>query len=268
VHHCNYPQFEESMYNEELAVDMDLVGDVVSRVLSIREKEQIRVRQPLPRLIAVMAEKDVHRLKRFESHILEELNIKSLLLVDSLDEYISYTVKLNFKKVGPKLGGDVKSAAKLLAGTSAKEVAHSVAQGKNVVLGTGDEKWTLEPEDIIIEKSFDEGLLVDENKPVLIVDTNVTEELLREGLARDVVRHIQQMRKDTGLEIQDHITTRWVTDGETIAAAIREHQDYIRRETLCAEMTGTEFLDRQVSEYVKEIKIGDAKICLEVLKAG
>ena len=269
VHHCNYPQFEQSLYDKKAAAEMDTVASVVSRALSVREREQIRVRQPLPRLIIHQWRTDKKNrevLKRFESHILEELNIKKLELVDSLDKYVIYIIKPNFKTLGPKLGGDMKSVAKLLEEASAKKVAKCVAEGKKVVLGAGGKRWELEPEDVIVEKSLGDNLVVnDDVEPVLVVDTEITQDLLQEGLARDIVRHIQQIRKESELEIQDHIKVRFESGDADIRAAISKHRDYICQETLCNDITESDAIEEAKA---KKVKIGGGSVKLAVAKVG
>ncbi len=266
VHHCDYPQFDESLYDEALAGQMDLVADVVSRVLSIREARQIRVRQPLSRLIGAVNDHSHRVLKRFESHILEELNIKQLQLVSSLEEYVTYTVKCNYKTIGPKFGADVKTVTKLLAKQSPESIARTVADGKDVILQTDGKSWQLQPEDIIVERSFPENLVIsDHAEPALLLDIEITEPLRREGLARDVVRHIQQIRKEIGLQIQDHITVNFKTKDETVNRAIEEHHDYICRETLCNKIGPSK---DPLLEHAKDIKIGGALLSLIVTKAS
>jgi len=266
VHHCDYPQFEDALYNKKLASDMDMVADVVSRTLSIREAKQIRVRQPLQKLMVVVNSESRDVLEKFKSHILEELNVKQLELIDSLDEYVSYEIKPNGETLGPKFGSDVKTITKLLARQSSKKSAQILADGKNVVLKGDEKQWELTPEDIIVVQNFAENLAVsDTAKPVLIVDTEITEELLKEGFARDIVRHVQQIRKEIGLEIQDHIKLCFESDRDDIRAAINEHKMYICQETLCERIE-----DSKTGEYAdfKEVKIGGAKVKLGVIKAS
>ena len=266
VHHCDYPQFDKSLYNEKLAGDMDMVADVVSRTLSIREAKQIRVRQPLLRLIAVVNNESRKVLKSFESHILEELNIKKLELVDNLDEYVSYEVKPNVKTIGPKFGKNMKTITSLLTERPARETALSVAKGESLVLEKNGNQWELAPEDVIVVQNFAENLVVSEAvEPVLIVDTEITEELQQEGFARDIVRHVQQIRKEIGLEIQDHIKLCFESSGESIQAVINGYGTHICQETLCDEIKE---LDAMETTSFKEVKIGGATVKLGVTKAG
>jgi len=266
VHHCDYPEVDESVYDEKLAADMDMVADVVSRVLSIREGKQIRVRQPLRRLIVAVNDESRKVVKNFESHILEEVNIKKLTLVDSLDEYVRYEVKPNAKSVGPKFGKEMRTIVELLAKESSKEVAQSVGRGESIVLKKDAKKWELTAEDVVVAQKLAENLVVNDGvEPVLIVDTAITDELRQEGFARDIVRHIQQIRKEIGLEIQDRISLWFESSQESVQAAINEHRKYICQETLCDEI---EQLCASEATDFKEVKIGGGTVKLVVAKVG
>ena len=263
IHHCEYPQFDQALYNEKLADDMDMIADVVSRTLSIRKAQQIRVRQPLQRLIVIVDDNAKNVLNRYKSHILEELNVKTLDLTDSLDEYLSYTIKPNFKTLGPKFGKDANTVAKLLAEKPARQIALTVAGGKDVTLQTEDNQYQLQPQDILVEKNFAENIIVSDNaEPPLALDIEITEQLHQEGLARDIVRHIQQLRKEIGLEIQDHITVNYHSEDKTINIAVDKHSDYICGETLCNKISTT----GNITD-AKEVKIASALVSLLVTKA-
>ncbi len=265
VHHCEYPQVEESLYDEKLAADMDMVADVVSRTLSIRESKQIRVRQPLPRLIVVVNEDSRKVLETFKGHILEELNVKRLELVENLDGYVSYEVKGDSKSMGPKFGKETADVTKLLAEQCPKEVALRVGRGESVVLKKEAKTWELMAADVVVERKYPENLVLNEGAvPVLLLDTEITQELRREGFARDIVRHVQQIRKEIGLEIQDRITLRFESGDAGIQAAINGHKDYICQETLCNEIGQSGPAGIADS---KEVKIGGARVRLTVSKA-
>ncbi|MBN2374845.1 MAG: isoleucine--tRNA ligase [Sedimentisphaerales bacterium] len=265
VHHCDYPQCEEELLNEKLAWEMDLVADTVSRVLSIRETRQIRVRQPLSRLIIASGDEATREaLGRFEAHLLDELNIKKLEFAGNLDTYVSYSLKPNHKAMGPKFGKDMKLIAGALEEADASEVAKAVSAGQEFSVGAGDKTWELAAEDVVVETDFAETLAVSEAvEPALVLDIELTEELQREGFARDVVRHIQQIRKDIGLEIQNHIAVRFKAEADGLRAALEEYHDYIKSETLCDDLGPA--ADGEL-EAAKEIKIAGELMQLVVRK--
>ncbi|MCK5271450.1 MAG: hypothetical protein KAJ52_02695, partial [Sedimentisphaerales bacterium] len=123
--------------------------------------------------------------------------------------------------------------------------------------------WQLQADEIIVESNYPETIVLSENtEPKLIVDIEISDELRREGWARDIVRHIQQTRKEIDLQIQDHILVQWQAKDENIQQAIMEHKNYIEKETLCEEMTEME----NGLKPTKEIIIGDSKLMLLVEK--
>ncbi len=261
VHHCEYPQFDEALYDEKLAGEMDTVADIVNRVLSVRETRQIRVRQPLQKLIAVAEGEGAESLRKFDSHILDELNIKQLEFVESLDDYVSYSVKPNQKNLGPKYGKDLKVVRELIGALDPKETVARINANESIVLESDGNSWELAPEDFLVTSDCAENLVVNDSaSPALVVDIEITDELLREGMARDIVRHIQQQRKDSGLEIQNYIKVDYCSSDETVLAALQEHKDYICSETLCDEIVKSEGLAGQ------EVKIGNAKLTIKVEK--
>ncbi|MBN2212117.1 MAG: isoleucine--tRNA ligase [Sedimentisphaerales bacterium] len=264
VHHCAYPQFDASLYTEGLAEEMDMVADVVSRVLSIRETNQIRVRQPLKRLIVHPAEtKHEEILNRYEAHITDELNVKKLEYIPDTLDLVNFKLKPNHKTLGPKFGKDSKPISQCIAEIEDTQIiARKVKDNRTIVLSNNQSKWELQPEDIIVETSFPDNLKVnEEDTPVIILDTEITDELRREGWARDIVRHIQQLRKDSGLEIQNHIRITWSTNSGELQQAISKHGDYIRKETLCDEMTqGTISNGKEITLSGQTLKLVIEKI--------
>ncbi len=265
VHHCAYPQADEAMVNDQLAKDMDLVGDMVSAILSIREARQLRVRQPLQRLIVdPVDENTVAVVRRFESHIKDELNIKEIIF-EPVSQYQKVEVKPNNKTIGPKFGKDRNRVLQLLAEHSALDIAADVKAGRDIVLNDGNDTFRLQPEDVIIENLKVENMeFALEPMFRLALDTAITPELLREGFARDVVRHIQQTRKDSGLEIQDHIHVQWHSSDETLQAAVREHTEYIRRETLADSLREEPAMS---GDAARDIEIGKSILRIKLQKA-
>ena len=266
VHHCDYPVFDEAIYSEVLSHDMDLVADVVSRVLSIRETRQIRVRQPLPRLIVVADDEQVREpLRRFQAHILDELNIKQLDFADNLDAYVGYVLKPNPKSMGPRFGKEMKVVVGALEEQDAGVVAATLAGGESVTVEANGSSYELTADDVIVEKEVPPTLVVSEDaEPSLVLDIEITDDLRREGLARDIVRHVQQLRKDIGLEIQNRINVAWQSDSDDLRAAIKEHGEVIQRETLCDELRAVDGLD---GDGVREVKLGDGVLRVMVLKS-
>jgi len=267
VHHTDYPQFDEKIYNEELAFEMDMIADIVSRTLGERKKSQIRVRQPLGRLMLYAAEEDRQTFIKYEDHILDELNVKTLEFYDDPSEFMTPEINVNKRSIGPKYGKDVGVITELaenFAKSNPLRAAHK-KEGDTITLQSPEGKQydLLIPEDIEIKYNMKENLFLNEEQnPTLILDTTITDELRKEGWARDIVRHIQQTRKDIGLEIQDHICLQLGCKETELQTAIAEHQDYICSETLC---DVCEVVD-SLSDATKEIKLGGHPMKLRVEK--
>lgn len=152
----------------------------------------------------------------------------------------------------------------MIAGLDAKETAKAVGRGKGITIEAGEKTWELAAEDIVVVRNFAENMVVsDGSAPALAIDTEITPELLREGIGRDVVRHIQQIRKDSGLEIQDHIEVCFESDSDDIKAAIAEHGDYICQETLCGGIA-----ESDTGDEGREVKIVGCVVKFAVVKAG
>ena len=262
VHHCDYPQADDIPHNDVVCNEMDATIAVVSRALSLRERHSLRVRQPLNELL-IGANDDLTTaaMERFGEHILDELNVKRLTIAPDLLTRQTVAVKPNFKTLGPKYHQDLKVIAAALALADASAVADDVEAGRELTLSDSEsgQSWTLAPEDILVEKSWPETLAVAEPPgPVVALDIEVTPELFREGIARDLVRHIQQIRKELDLQIQDRINVTFATDSEEVAKSASEHGDYIRAETLCDALTAG------LAEDGKAIKIAGQQVTLKV----
>jgi len=268
VHHCEYPEFDETIYNEQLAVEMDLVADVVSRVLSIRERKQIRVRQPLSRLIIEPIDENTEKaVLRFQDHIKDELNIKKIEIEKDVSKYKKCKIKPNHKLLGStEYAKDMKIISSLLAQESALDIANCVKDGRNILLNGEGHIFELQPEQVVVEELEVENMeFATEPFFSLALDTKITDELRDEGLARDMVRHIQQTRKDIGLEIQDHITFPWHSDSQIICDAFAKYQDYICRETLSDACSKVE---TPPQDNARAVKIGGGLWTFAVNKSG
>ena len=263
IHHCDYPRPEDIPHDDTVCEEMDAIIDVVSRALALRERHRLRVRQPLPELIVSSQDELTSRaVNNFSEQILDELNVKTLTLAEDLAQRQTLSIKPNFKTLGPKYHQDLKAIAAVLAQADPGVIAAQAEAGQKITLaGEGEKSWTLAPEDVLIEKSWPEGLAVAEPPgPLIALDIQVTPELFREGLARDLVRHIQQIRKDIDLEIQDHVSVTYATDSQEVSQAIADHSQYICSETLCDNLIAG------IADSGKTITIGKQNVTLKVAR--
>jgi isoleucyl-tRNA synthetase len=202
-------------------------------------------------------------LRRFEAHILEELNVKKLTIAADLGALVSYEVKPNMKLLGPKYGKDAGEIRKLLEREDPAKVAQQVAKGAPLALKADGRGWELLPAEIVVVKKEAAGCAVSEERGLAVaLNCQITPELEREGLSRDIVRHIQQIRKELDLDMMDHINVAYETSDETLLRAIEENRQHIRGETLCNDLIPGH------SESAKEIALSGRDIRLMVQKVG
>jgi len=262
VHHCDYPQFDASLHDESLTREMDAAMLIVSNALSIRESRNLRVRLPLSEMTVAPADQfQANAVNRFNDHIREELNVKRLTIARDASELVRFSVKPNFRRLGPKYGGKMPAIAKALAALDATEVAGKVRNGKTISFQAEGERVNLLPDEVLVERHAPEQLAVAEDHGLVVaLNVDITPELEREGFARDLVRHVQQMRKELDLELTDRITVTWQTDDETLRQTLAEHAHAICRETLCDALAPGD------AGNGKQIKLGGGAVRLLVRK--
>jgi isoleucyl-tRNA synthetase len=169
--------------------------------------------------------------------ICEELNVKRLTLAEEAGEYVTYEVKPNFQRLGPRLGKDVKAVAGALAQMDAAELARAASAGEAVTVAYDGGSEKLSPEDLDIRLQAREGYVAAQGQTaVVVLDTTVTPALKREGLAREVINRIQSLRKEEDLPYEAHIRVSLACEGE-LREAVEEYAEMIRRETLATELT-------------------------------
>lgn len=238
VHLCRYPQGNPAWQDDQLIEDVATVRRVVSLALAARNEANVKVRQPLPRLLVKPTNaREREILTRLQGQLLHELNVKQLEFIEDEAALQSVTVKPRFATLGPKYGKQVPHIQNALAACDAHEIAARVAAGAAIELDVNGERITLAPEDLLIERKPVAGLtVVADNGHLVALDTNVTPALVYEGMARDFVRHVQELRKKAALHVADRIVIRYVAD-DAVAQALQGHVDYIRQETLADELS-------------------------------
>jgi isoleucyl-tRNA synthetase len=239
VHLCDFPTGDVSAVDEALSVRMNLVREIASLGRNARNAANLKVRQPLAKVEVVLAD-DTHRqwLEEHAGLIAEELNVKSVEFTTHGEEYISYSVVPNFKRLGPRLGKNMPAAKKLLGEVDAgKLLAELKTAGKTMLSLPDSSTVELDNEDVEVRLTAKEGWAAAQGKgSVVVLSTELTPELLREGLARDVVRLVQDRRKEIGCEYTDRIEVALVTESRELAEAIELFYDFIAQETLAREI--------------------------------
>ena len=263
VHLCDYPEPNDERTDEALSRAMDVVTTSVSAVLGLRKERQLRVRQPLHELVAVGPEAERAALRRFDKQVLEELNIKALTLRESTEGIERYVIVPNMSLLGPKHKSAAGKVAATLKSLDPAAVATAVEANEEVVLNVDGTECRVAPGEIEVRREMPENLAaVTLGAITLILDTTITPELQAEGWARDAVRHIQQLRKERDLNIEDRIHLRCATEAEELAQAIETWRDYIMAETLSLSM------ESEIGEgESKTIRIGSADVNIQIEKA-
>jgi isoleucyl-tRNA synthetase len=233
VHMGNWPEADASWRNDELLFDVDVVQKVVGLARAARGQSGVRTRQPLSRLL-VRAPDDAS-LKALDDHqdqILEELNVKSIEFIARDAGLVSYRIKPNLPRIGKRYGKLIPVIRRSLEEADGAAIAVAAARGEPFEIEAGGEKITLEGDDVLVETSSAEGYACGEDAGFLTaLDTTLTDELISEGVAREIVRSVQDARKQAGLEVSDRIKLG-VSGSSAVETALAAHRDYVMSETL------------------------------------
>ena len=235
VHLDTWPTYEEALIDQGLIDRMRLARQLVALGRAARAKAKVKTRQPLPRALAVVPAAERAEVGDMARLVAEELNVKSLELVDSLEQLVHYTIKPNFRALGPRFGPRMPAIAAALAALSPEEIQamreELAASGPARLVADG-ETLVLDASDLEVRAEKREGYEVEHEGPYAVaLDVEITPDLRGEGLAREVVRAVQEARKEAGLEIADRIGLWLEADGE-LAEAVRAHEGWIMGEVL------------------------------------
>jgi isoleucyl-tRNA synthetase len=234
VHLCDYPTGDPSLVDQPLSEQMDLVREIVSLGRSARMGAKLKVRQPLAKVEVVLVHPQYQAW--LESHtglIREELNVKQVEFIPRADQYITYTVLPDLKRLGPRLGKRLPALKQALGSADAAALLARLEAEGQVTLDLPDGPVTLDATDIQVRLQAKPGWAAAQGpRAVVVVATELTEELVIEGIARELVHGVQNLRKETGCDFTDRIALAIVTDAPDILRAVDDFEDYIRSETL------------------------------------
>ncbi|MFP9100296.1 isoleucine--tRNA ligase [Flavobacterium sp. RHBU_24] len=232
VHLADFPAYADNYVDKSLESRMQKAQTISSLVLSLRKKESIKVRQPLQRvMIPVLDPKQKAEIEAVSDLIKAEVNVKEIELLDDASGVLVKQIKPNFKALGPRFGKDMGLIANEIKGFGQEQIAALEANGSLDIAVSG-KSITLTPEDVEISSQDIPGWLVANADGLTVaLDITLTEELKKEGIARELVNRIQNIRKDSGFEVTDRITVS-LKDNEVLRAAVMANEAYIKSETL------------------------------------
>ena len=233
VHMTDWPKPDSAWKDDDLIASVNILQKVVGLGRAARESSRIRVRQPLARLLVrVPTDSHAAAIKHQEMQVLEELNVKSLEFIARDAELVSYRLKPNLPRIGKRHGRLIPAIREALSKANAAAVATAHAGGESVTLDIAGQEIEFEPDDLLIETTSASGYSSAESEGFLVgLDTKLTPELIDEGLAREIVRSIQEARKNAGLEVSDRIRLH-VSGSADIDRILLSYRDWIMAETL------------------------------------
>ncbi len=229
----------------------------------LRENNSLRVRQPLAELQFACDDPALaEAIESLSDVIKDELNVKRLTARDNLDDLVHYRYKPNLKTLGPKYGKLLGTIKQHLPNVDAATLA-PLRKGESITLSLGGEELTLSPDDVLVEvEQAADWVTAGEKGIQIALSTTLTPELQCEGMARDFVRQVQQLRKEANLEIQDRITIFYCADDRELRTAIAEWSDYIKAETLADSIEPS----TEIPPDVKQAAVGSLKIAIWIEK--
>lgn len=258
IHLCDFPEVKEEWIDTSLEQDMDEVLKAVVMGRAARNAANIKNRQP----IAQMYIKADHALSEFYVKIIEdELNVKKVAFSDDVRAFTSYSFKPQLKTVGPKYGKLLGQIRQALAGIDGSAAMDTLNESGALTFDFGGQEVVLTRDDLLIDVSQKDGYVTEEdNYLTVVLDTNLTPELVEEGFVREIISKIQTMRKEAGFEVMDHIAV-YQDDNDRIAGLLKANADEIKAEV----MADTIFLGR-MGGYAKEWSVNGEKVMLGVEK--
>ncbi len=261
VHLSFFPEVEETAIDGPLEHRMQLARTISSVVLSLRNKSSINVRQPLSRLMVVTGPQvEEEAIVAVKNIILDEVNVKGIEYISGTSTIVKRSAKANFKLLGRRLGKQMKAVAGAIKALSAESIDHFLTAG-SITLSIDGQDVTLEGEEIeIVSEGIDGWLVEQEGQVIVALDTVLTDELIAEGLARESVNRIQNLRKSANFEVTDRIHIEF-NASDLLARSIVRQSDWIRNETLAFSLQEARYPS---GEVVETFEIGKERLTLGV----
>jgi len=261
VHLAAFPVQDESFIDKSLERKMEMAQIISSLVLSLRKKEMIKVRQPLQRVMVPVLDPSVkEQILAVADLIKSEVNVKEIEMIDDASGILVKNIKPNFRTLGPKFGKDMKHVVSAVNKLEPADIT-AIERDGEINIEVNGKMTTLQLDDVEITSQDIEGWLVASNAGLTVaLDVTLNDELKKEGIARELVNRIQNLRKDSGFEVTDKIDIKIKKDG-VVESAVQDNLEYIKNETLTANLELAEALDNGV-----EISFDDVNTQLSINK--
>ena len=257
IHLCSFPEVVPSVIDEEVIRDIDAVIKLVEMGRHARNKVNLKIRQPLSKLQYAVS--DDALAKAFDQNageIMDELNVKKIERVSSPEKIMKFSLKPNFKSLGDKYGNELNQIRDLLAETDYAEATENL-RGEGVIsLSNNGSVYELSAEDVIVQEDVLDGKsAVSEKQLTVAVITELTEELIQEGIVRDMIRSVQNMRKEAGFNVEDRITV-FCDAEDDLKKALQSYENYFCNEVLAVNLS----YNSAESEFSKKVEIRGQKV--------
>ncbi|WP_172914965.1 isoleucine--tRNA ligase [Capnocytophaga canis] len=249
VHLTIFPTTDKSFIDKSLESKMEKAQNISSLVLSLRKKEMIKVRQPLQKImIPVSNETEKREIEAVADLIKSEVNVKEIELLEDASGILVKQIKPNFKTLGPRFGKDMKLVVAQIQNFTQEDI-HNIEKNREIIIKLAEKDVTLSIEDVEITTQDIEGWLVASSGNLLVaLDIHITDELRKEGIARELVNRIQNIRKDSGFDVTDKINI-CIQKQKAVEEAVSDNLEYIKSETLTSELTFAENVSGEPIEF-------------------
>ena len=260
IHLSDFPKADPAVIDEDLEIRMALAQDISSLVHSLRKKHTVKVRQPLSKiLIPVLNEKFKGHVEAVSGLIQSEVNIKEIEFVGQDSDILVKNIKPNFRKLGQEYGPRMKEIAEKINQLTAEDIS-LLESSSGLTISLSDQEIILSPEDVeITYKDIPGWSVATEGRLTVALDITLNDDLKKEGIARDLVNRVQNIRKDMGLEVQDKINIRIEKNDDLVNAALESNREYICTETQALSLDILEVLsdgnEVDMDEYKLKVKI-------------
>jgi isoleucyl-tRNA synthetase len=256
-------EFPKATYRDKVLEEkMEVAQNVVYLTRAMRAKNNLKVRQPLKKIMVALDKSKHEALSKMKDVILEEVNIKELLILTDDSEIVNKSAKANFKSIGPKFGKKVKAVAEAIKNFTKEDIS-KIEKGNDIVLNIDGEDLAISKDDVEIISTEITGWVVEAEAGITVaIDSELDEALIEEGLAREFVNRIQNMRKDAGFDVTDKIIINF-TGSENFVKAIKNFNQYISTETLAEKLSEDSITG---SGFTQEFKIGEFDCSINIEK--